>query len=110
MSTPENIFIIEDVSFTGFSNTFRVHDENGADITSSSIIIWHGNKYIFYDDEWVQLAKSVVEGYYNINDKMFYHDQNYQNIIIPDIDLIYKDLSSGEVYKWDGSNYILINI
>lgn len=110
MSTPENIFIIEDVSFPGFSNTFRVHDENGTDITSSSIIIWHGNKYIFYDDEWVQLAKSVVEGYYNINDKMFYHDQNYQNIIVPDIDLIYKDLPSGEVYKWDGSNYILINI
>jgi hypothetical protein len=52
----------------------------------------------------------VVEGYYNINDKMFYLDQNYQNIIIPDIDLMYKDLPSGEVYKWDGSNYILINI
>ena len=109
-SEPVNIFIIDDVTFQGFSNNFKVHDENGVDITSTSIIIWKGNKYIFRDAEWIQLAKPVMEEYYNPNDKMFYYDQQYSNIITPDPDIIYCDITTGQYYKWNGSNYMLITI
>lgn len=109
-SIPMNVFIIDDVSFEGFSNEFRVHDENGIDITSTSIIIWKGNKYIFDGGEWIQLAKSVVEGYYNPTDKMFYYNQQYTEIITPDPDLTYCDITTGQYYKWNGVNYVLIII
>lgn len=105
-----NIFIIDDVSFKGFSENFRVHDENGVDITSTAVIIWQSDKYVFKNDQWLQLAKSVVEKYYNPNDKMFYYDQQYSNIITPDVDIVYCDITTGQYYKWNGNNYILITI
>jgi hypothetical protein len=105
-----NIFIIDDVTFQGFTSDFRVHDENGVDITSSSVIIWKGNKYIFRNDMWIQLAKRIVEGYLNPSDLMFYYDSAFSQIITPDADLIYQDITSGQYYKWNGSNYVLIII
>lgn len=109
-SIPANIFIIEDISFEGFSDDFRVHDENGIDISSTSIIIWKGNKYIFDDDMWVEIARSVIRGYYNPNDRMFYYNQQYSEIITPDVDFTYCDITTGQYYKWNGVNYVLIII
>lgn len=105
-----NIFIIDDTSFQGFTSDFRVHDENGVDITSSSVIIWRGNKYIFRSDTWTQLSKRIVEGYLNPSDLMFYYDSAYSQMITPDPDLTYQDITSGQYYKWNGSSYVLIII
>jgi hypothetical protein len=88
----------------------RVYDENGLDTSSTAIIIWRGNKYVFSDDKWIILAKSVVEGYYNESDKMFYYNPQYTEIITPDSDLTYRDITSGQYYKWNGNNYVLIII
>lgn len=106
-SEPVNIFIIEDVSFQGFTDDFKVYDENGVDVTSTAIIIWNHDKYIFRG-EWIKLAKPVTEGYYNQYDRMFYYDDQYLDQIIPDTDITYCDISTGQYYKWNGVSYILI--
>lgn len=105
-----NIFIIDDELFEGFDQTFRVFDINDNDITSTAIIIWRGDKYIFRNDEWIKLQKAVVDGYYNTIDRMFYKDAQYTDQIIPDTDIIYHDITTGQYYKWNGSNYVLISI
>ena len=104
---PVNIFIIDDELFTGFSNDFRVHDENGVDISSTAIIIWNHDKYIFRNDSWIKLSKPIVDGYYNPSTRKFYYDPSFVNMITPDVDLLYHDLTSGKYYKWNGSNYII---
>lgn len=108
-SEPLNIFIIEDDEFDGFSNDFRVHDENGVDITSTSVVIWRGNKYIFRE-EWMRLMKPIIEGYYNSRDGRFYYDAEFHDRIPEDDDLIYCDINTGQYYKWNGFNYVLIVI
>lgn len=108
-SEPINIFIIDDDTFSGFDDSFRIHDENGIDITSTSVVIWDNNKYIFRN-AWIQLTKQIVNGYYNPSDGLFYYDLNYMNPITPDSDIIYHDLISGQYYKWNGANYIIITI
>ena len=105
-----NIFIIDDVSFGGLTDDMRVYDENNLDISSTAIIIWRGNKYVFSDDKWMILAKSVVEGYYNESDRMFYYNPQYTEIITPDPDLTYRDITTGQYYRWNGNNYVLIII
>lgn len=115
-SEPVNIFIIDDATFSGFSDDFRVHDENGIDITSTSIIIWRHNKYAYRMDpdtgvsHWITLAKPIKEAYYNPTDRMFYYDPQYANIITPDPDIIYCDINTGQYYKWNGVSYVLIII
>ena len=107
-SEPINIFIIDDQSFSGFDDDFKVHNEYGNDITSTAIILWEGYKYIYRDGRWMQLSKQVVDGYYNITNRMFYYDSQYANMITPDPDIIYCDINTGQYYKWNGSNYVLI--
>lgn len=51
----EYIFIVDDDSFMGFENSFKVFDINDNDITDYCIIIWNSKRYIHYNDEWVQL-------------------------------------------------------
>ena len=56
-SIPINIFAIDDDSFTGFDDSFRVHDANGMDITNTSIILWKGDRYFFKDNRWQMFIK-----------------------------------------------------
>lgn len=105
-----NIFIIDDPTFQGFTSDFRVYDENEIDITSTALIVWRKNKYIFRNNEWIQLAKQIKEGYLNPSDNQFYYEPQYVNIITPDPDLIYQDIPTGQYYRWNGSSYILIII
>lgn len=109
-SLPINIFIIDDVSFDGFDPSFRVHDDDGNDLSNTSVIIWRGNKYIFRDNNWITLAKAVMDGYYNPADKLFYYDQQYTQAITGDIDITYRDITTGQYYKWNGVSYVLISI
>ena len=108
LSDLENIFLIDDLSFEGFHNDFRIHDENGVDITESSIVIWKKRKYIFYENEWIELLKAVKYAYYNPADNMFYYDPQYLLIITPELDEIYCDINTGQNYKWNGTRYVLI--
>jgi hypothetical protein len=105
-----NIFIIDDPTFQGFTSDFRVYDENEIDITSTALIVWRKNKYIFRNNEWIQLAKQIKEGYLNPSDNQFYYEPQYVNVITPDPDLIYQDIPTGQYYRWNGSSYILIII
>ena len=41
-------------------------------------------------------------------DRMFYYDDQYLDQIIPDTDITYCDISTGQYYKWNGVSYILI--
>lgn len=109
-SRPVNIFIIEDITFTGFDDNFRVHDADGNDISDTSIIIWQGNKYFFNGLRWVRFMHKTVEGYYNSNDGKFYYDQQYSSIITPDSDIVYHDIPTDRDYKWNGVSYVLITI
>lgn len=48
----------------------------------------------------------VIEGYYNNGN--FYKDSDYTDLITPEEDKIYIDLSSNKTYRWSGSAYIVI--
>ena len=58
LSEPLNIFIIDDKSFSGFEDNFKVIDEYGNDITSTAVVIWNNFKYIYRDNTWIQLEKN----------------------------------------------------
>lgn len=108
-SRPVNIFIIDDATFTGFHDDFRVYDGNRFDISDTSIIIWRNEKYFFNGLRWVRFMHKTVEGYYNSNDGKFYYDQQYSSYITPDVDIIYHDIPTNKDYKWNGVSYVLIN-
>lgn len=106
----EYIFMIDDASFTGFNDNFRIFDDNDLDISEMSIVIWQGNRYIFNGENWIALAKSVVNGYFDQSSRLFYYDAQYQNEITPDSDLTYCDTLTGQYYRWTNNKYVLVTI
>ena len=106
----EYIFMIDDASFTGFNDNFRIFDDNDLDISEMSIVIWQGNRYIFNGENWITLAKSVVNGYFDQSSRLFYYDAQYQNEITPDSDLTYCDTLTGQYYRWTNNKYVLVTI
>lgn len=54
------IFMIDDESFEGFNDSFRVRDDDDVDISALSIIIWNNEKYVFIDDKWIRIGEKIM--------------------------------------------------
>ena len=50
----------------------------------------------------------VVEGYYNVDDLLFYNEAEFTTVIIGEKGKIYLDLNTNTSYRWSGSVYVKI--
>lgn len=51
----------------------------------------------------------VVYGYYSFNSNGFYQNQNFTNLITPELGKDYVDKKTGLTYTWDGSKFVETN-
>lgn len=51
-------------------------------------------------------ADNVIEGYRNPSDDLFYEEDTYTTAITGASNILYIDLLTNEIYRWDGTNYV----
>ena len=52
---------------------------------------------------------SMVTGYYNSADGLFYRDAGFTEAIVGDLKSLYRDIPSGLVYVYNGEIFVLLN-
>lgn len=61
---------------------------------------------------WVEkpvTKEEVVEGYYRIRTDAFYEESNYRTLISPKEKVLYIDLNSNQVFRYNGTGYEIVS-